>query len=543
MNDPSSPPPTPGDVASLRSHAAQQARAGQLSSAIATYRRALDAEPDHPAVLADLGHLALRMGEATTAEALFARVYETDPTNPEAADNLAQALREQARFDDAIAVLRGVLEATPAEAALWNTLGTIVNAQGDSAAALVCFDEALRLVPQFAAARYNRSGVLMDQGQQDAALAECDAALAIAEGAPGGGNPHELAMMRLGRAIMLLTLGRLEQGWAAYDARLDPALPDSPIFDIPCRRLTPEDTLAGLRLLAVNEQGVGDEIMSATLIPDLIRALGPSGGLTVTVDPRLIPLFARSFPTAQVIAHATVRQEGQTRRSIPEANAVAGCEAWTPIASLLARLRPTIESFAHSTGYLRPDPARVAFWRSVLASASPGLKVGLSWRSGLMSSNRRRGYAPLPEWRGVLTTPGVQWANLQYGDCDSELNAAEAAFGVKFWRPPGLDLRQDLDDLAALTAALDLVIGPPNATTNLAAACGTATWFVTSPGGWVHLGVEGRHPWHPNTKIFVAPTFGSSNAPSSETDGWKPTLAAVAQTLRTCTLDLGALRS
>jgi tetratricopeptide (TPR) repeat protein len=533
MNDTSSRRPlhTAADVTTLRRRAADQAANGQLSTAIGTYREALDAAPDHPAILSDLGRLALRMGEPGMAEALFGRVYEADPTNPEAADNLAQALREQARYDDAIAVLRAVLNASPAEPILWNTLGTIVNAQGDSAAALIYFDEALRLVPRFAAARYNRAGVLMDQGQTQAALADCDAALAIAQAASDGGNPSDMAMMRLGRAMMLLALGRLDEGWPVYEARLDPALPDSPTFEIACPRLGADAPLANLNLLAVGEQGLGDEVLFAGLVPDLLQALKPRGRLTLTAEPRLVPLFARSFPAAQVIAHATVHQEGRTRRTIPDASTVANCDAWTPIASLLPRLRPTVEHFNAEDGHLHPDPARVAFWRSALATAPPGRKVGLTWRSGLLTSKRRRSYAPLPQWREVLATPGVQWVQLQYGECDAELAAAEAAFGVKIWRPAGIDLRQDLDDLAALSCALDLVIGAPNATTSLAAACGAPTWFVTAPGGWIQLGTD-RHPWYPTARLFVAPRFGSPKGALSEDDGWTPTLADVARALR-----------
>jgi tetratricopeptide (TPR) repeat protein len=322
MNEPSSllPAHVAAEVAALRTRAAQQARSGQLSTAIATCRQALEAAPDHPEVLADLGHVALRMGEAKMAEVLFGRVYATNPSDPETADNLARALRDQHRYDDAAAVLRSILEPSPAQPILWNTLGTVLNAQGDSLAALSAFDEALRQAPRFAAARYNRSGVLMDQGSTQAALAECEAALDIADATAqaegsGGGDPGEAAMMRMGRAEMLLAFGRLEEGWAAYEARLDTALPNPTTFDIPFPRLGPHMPLAGLKLLVVGEQGLGDEIMFAGLIPDVLEALRPDGRLTLTAEPRLAPLFTRSFPAAHVIPHATIHQEGRTRRS------------------------------------------------------------------------------------------------------------------------------------------------------------------------------------------------------------------------------------
>jgi hypothetical protein len=39
-------------------------------------------------------------------------------------------------------------------------------------------------------------------------------------------------------------------------------------------------------------------------------------------------------------------------------------------------------------------------------------------------------------------------------------------------QPADLDLKDALDDVAALTCALDLVIGPANATTNIAGPAG-----------------------------------------------------------------------
>ncbi len=50
----------------------------------------------------------------------------------------------------------------------------------------------------------------------------------------------------------------------------------------------------------IGEQGLGDEFMFANILPDLQDAVGPNGKLQVAVDKRLVPLFARSFPKADV---------------------------------------------------------------------------------------------------------------------------------------------------------------------------------------------------------------------------------------------------
>ncbi len=92
--------------------------------------------------------------------------------------------------------------------------------------------------------------------------------------------------------------------------------------------------------------------------------------------------------------------------------------------------------------------------------------------------------------------------------------------GVQLWKPPGIDLKDDLDDLAALTLALDLVIGPANATTNIAAACGAPVWLISTPGAWPKLGTE-RYPWYPRTRVFNPPAFNT----------WLPVMEEIAAEL------------
>ena len=157
----------------------------------------------------------------------------------------------------------------------------------------------------------------------------------------------------------------------------------------------------------------------------------------------------------------------------------------------------------------------------MLAALGPGLKVGLLWKSLKVASQRSRFYAPFAAWAPVLETPGVSFVNLQYGDCEAELAYARETLGVEIWSPPGIDLKDDLDEVAALASALDIVAGPANATINIAAACGTPAWFVCPPGGWPMLGTD-RYPWYPAARVFMPPGFNR----------WEPAMAAMAEALR-----------
>ncbi|WP_174299644.1 tetratricopeptide repeat protein [Caulobacter sp. S45] len=490
-------------------------RGGDLNGALNAYEAALQLDPKDADLANDLGRLAMQMGLFDVAEQLFRHFMAERPDAVDGPNNLACALRDQLRYGDALDVLRPTILAKPESALLWNTLGATVAEQGETDQSVIFFDEALRLDPGFAKARYNRANVRLSLGDPAGALEDCETALqsdALSE--------SERAMMNFARSTMLVASGRLGEGWDAYQVRLQPRHVDVTHFAVDDATWTPDASLEGASLLVFGEQGLGDEVLFANLIPDLLKALGPEGRLTLAVERRLVPLFSRSFPTAEVGAHATYRVEHQSVRTAPFARD-RSFDLWAPVASLLQRFRRGMNDFPHRPAYLHANPVQVDYWRQALAELGAGMKVGLLWKSLKVSSQRSRFYSPFAAWAPVLATPGVRFVNLQYGDCAEEIAHAREVLGIDIWTPPGPDLKEDLDEVAALASALDLVVGPANATINLAAACGASSWFVCPPGGWPMLGTH-RYPWYPKARVFSPPGFNR----------WEPVMTELAEALR-----------
>ena len=448
-------------------------RQGDFVNSIMAYEAALKLLPDHAEVANDLGRLAFRLGMIPQAETLFRLFLERYPSHPEGANNLACAVRDQGRHAEAIDILRPAIVQSPEIAMLWNTMGTIVSDQGDFASALVFFQEALRLNPDFPKARYNLGNAKLLLGDAAGAIDDCEAAM---EGLLG---EDDRQMMRLSRSTILLNLGR------------------------------------------IGEQGLGDEVLFGNVLPDVIERLGPTGQLVLSVETRLTPLFRRAFPTAEVTAHATYLVGGRLTRVVPELQAGATADLWTPMGSLMREFRRSVEAYPARESYLSPDPDRAAHWRQALNDAPEGAKVGLLWKSAVSKDSRHRYFSPFETWAPVLAQKGVTFVNLQYGDCAAEIEAARRDFGVQIWSPPGIDLKQDLDDVAALCCAMDLVVGFSNATLNIAGACGAPTFLISTPGAWPRLGQETTYPWYPKTRVFLPPGFGM----------WEPVMADVAQAL------------
>src|SRR6185312_1677651 len=306
----------------------------------------------------------------------------------------------------------------------------------------------------------------------------------------------------------LIGAGRLEDGFTDYEIRNGQRfraylhhLVEAPLWN--------GEALAGKKILLVGEQGLGDEFMFANIVPDVQAAIGAAGKLQIAVDPRLVPLFQRSFPAAEVDTYddrTLVDNDGnKALRLIPFVAGANKPDFWAPMGTALQYYRKSLADFRHEA-FLTPDPARVADFRRKLV-ALPGRTVGLCWRSMMLGAKRAKYFSPIDGWAPVLQTPGVSFVNLQYGDCAEELARAAQAHGVTIHSIEGLDLKDDIDGAAALCAALDLVISAPTAAAATAASVGTETWFVTAGRTWPQLGTA-EYPWYARTKVFWPEKFG-----------------------------------
>lgn len=470
-----------------------------FSTALSCYEAAFTLLPGNSIVLLNLSRLALTMGLNEIAERLIRVLLDSDPGNPEATNNLAIALATQGRVDEAIETLRAFLKEQNGHPNLLNTLGTLVSEAGDLATANRLFSEALRLAPGMASAAYNLGDNLLVKGEAALAIVRINAAL----DAPP--PPEDRPAMMVARALAHLSLGNLAEGWKDYEARNEPNWPGF-INNLRTEDLwRPGEPLAGRRLLVLGEQGLGDEVMFAGLLPDVKASIGATGELIFATEPRLVDLMSRSFPDTRVELHRVAEVGGHRVRIVP-AVPEGGCDLWTPIASLLQEFRPSLPSFAKAGGYLRPDREKVAHWRRGLEQGPPGPRIGLLWKSAIRATGRHRYFAPFEAWAPVLRTPGVTFVNLQYGDCAAELAVARDQFGVEIWDPPEIDLMQDLDDVTALSSTLDLVIGFSNASFNLAAAAGAPAWMIAAKGAWTALGTD-RYPWYPQVRLYQPTAF------------------------------------
>ncbi len=481
-------------------------RMGHLHKALVTYERAFELDPEDPELLINLGLTAWNLKLTEGAARMFRLYISACPESPLGYNNLGSIQCDMGAPDTAIETLRAALYRMPHEAILWNSLATVLAEEGRADESLVFYQEAARLQPDFARAYHNLGYAYQHLGMLEDALAAYEMALEKAV------DPTEQRETKHSRSICLIGAGRLADGFREYEIRNDQRFRAYLHHMIDAPQWNGED-LAGRKILVVGEQGLGDEFMFANVLPDIQKAVGETGRLQIAVDPRLVALFQRSFPKAEVGAYddrTLVDADGnKALRLIPFASGANAPELWTPMGSALRYCRQSLADFRREA-FLVPDPARVEEFRQKLA-ALPGRKVGICWRSMMLGAKRAKYFSPIDHWGPILKTAGVSFVNLQYGDCAAERARAAEKFGIAIHEVEGLDLKDDIDGAAALCRALDLVLSAPTAAAATAASVGTKTWFVTAGRTWPQLGTA-EYPWYADTKVFWPEKFGDWNA-------------------------------
>jgi ADP-heptose:LPS heptosyltransferase len=177
-------------------------------------------------------------------------------------------------------------------------------------------------------------------------------------------------------------------------------------------------------------------------------------------------------------------------------------------------LRRRSSDFPSHTGYLKADARRVAYWKAMLATLPGRRKVGISWRGGLATTQRSFRSIPLAAWLPILSTLGIDFVSLQYGEVDAELGVLRASgASLTHWQ----DAIDDYDETAALVSALDLVVSVQTAVVHLAGALGQrAKVLITAQPEW-RYGATGSMIWYPSVRLYRQETPGD----------WKPVIEAV----------------
>lgn len=397
------------------------------------------------------------------------------------------------------------LKVEPRNAEALSALGLVWQHIGDVQDAWKCYYEALKIDPNNVSA-INNCGWLQDaSGYREAARRAYERCLELKPGwATATGN----------LAANLLRAGEYARGFDLLDARfhtqprityqrhyLNPPIPFWTGGDLPTK------------LGIWTEQGLGDEILYYTLLPQLL-SLGVK--VIAEADARLLPALRRSFPEQQF--ETRLREQDFELASVKNKLGMSpfvlgGCSHHIAAGSLPAILRRTAESFrGQPKQLLYADPERADRYLSLLSVQSNKKNVAIAWRSFQPNINKFTGdtkSASLAAFEPLGRREDIQLITVQYGDVRDEINAFQFPLGIM----DDLDLREDVDGILALIDACDAVVTTSQVAAHFGGALGKSTYVLQiqpSSNHYYWESRDGKCDWYPSVRIVTAPTWAKA---------------------------------
>lgn len=424
--------------------------AGRTSEAVDLFKQVIAADPRSVPALVSLGHIRQAAGHLDAAKDLYTRALKLE---------------------------RGI-------AGVHNNLGAVLVAKGNDVAAIPAFEAALKLEPGNQLFRYNLAGAFERAGRPADAITQFDAMLVREPG-------HLHAV--LGRAAALFALGRWDEAWAAYDDRHRLHWSKYPAARRPLpSRPWQGEPIAGKKLLLAYDQGLGEQIMFASHVPELL-SLGAR--LVLECEARLVPLFARSFPGVEVVPWQQPWNPAVKAADIDFHIAIGDAPRW------LRRQGPGTPA---ATGYLKAGRTRTAALRKRYEDMAGGRRiVGVSWHSAGVNYGPQKSLPP-EALTPLLARSDLFCVSMQYGVALADIP------GLYFDRE--IDVTADLDAAAAQAAAVDLVVTVSNTTAHLGAALGKPVWLMLPRAAgrlWYWFSDRPSHPWYTTLRFYTQTCQGS----------------------------------
>ncbi|MEO9902262.1 tetratricopeptide repeat protein [Nisaea sp.] len=492
---------SPGFVDALANLGALLQERGAVAEAIGFLQQAVRKEPGHANAHMNLGNAFRKDGRVAEAEAAHRQAVSLSPLSEEGHANLATTLMDQDMLEEADCALKRALLLNPILAEAANSFGFLLFNQRHYTQSGTWFGRAILLAPGYAAPETGLAELAYFSGQLEQSLRHSENALRLAPEEP---------QIHLRHAIRLLAAGHLEEGWQEREWRHK--APDR-VRRIGLPPVWQGEPLSGKRLLVCAEEGVGDEILYASILPEVSQQ---GAELVIECDERLLPVFRRSFPEALVHAYA---RAGDGFRPVQKYD-------WLPqdkpvdyaidAGSLTLYFRRTLSDFEKTRPYLKPDPERVLQVRDMLGKTGDGLKVALAWRSRRSSAFRDVHYTALKEWLPLFALPEAQLFSIQYGEnWGTEIETLERETGHAPTVLPDLDLTDNFDDILALVSSVDVLICPSSTLGWIGGALGAETWLFHPQPLFVQYGTE-SFPGFPSIKSFAKPFEASWEKTVSE---------------------------
>ena len=459
--------------------------------AIEFYRLAIVKMPGHYDAWNNLGITLMDVGKIEEAEEAHRKAIQLNPTQVGFKGDLVKLLIRKHQFGEAQSICHAELSTNPKALFFMGELGNIYTRQGKYAQAREQYDTILKLQPDSEHIALNCGVRLFQAGYHKESEAIYRDAITL----------YQSEMARFHLSLLLLTKGRLKEGWPEYEARAVVRKTALPEYQFPFWK---GESLMGKSIMMSFEQGYGDEVMICRYVAKLKAAGATRVGV---VCRRPMVSLLKTIDEAEILTPET----GEAVLSLRGDE----FDYWTLPFDIPQYLGTELNSIPATMPYLKSLPERRDKWakllpkpvnqnidpRSKLASMSKPFTVGIVWKgSALHVADAERSLSHLKQLAPLWSVPGVRFISLQKGQGEEVAKSPPSD-------QPLIDLGTSMDDfadLAAIVDQLDLVISVDTAVVHVAGALNKPCWvmlphFATD---WRWMLEREDSPWYPSLRLF-----------------------------------------
>jgi tetratricopeptide (TPR) repeat protein len=470
--------------------------------------------------LYDHGTNKLKEGDFNAASECFNTLLDHDPTSEAYIFGLACAESKRGHSALGLLLYKHILDKNKGVTEAWSNSGCVYKTLEKFNDAKKCFHEAIKIeeprlfkekTPEninkikvnLADFYSNLASMYVATGDPKEAINYCNKGLIFVT---------DSRALKWNRALAYLEMGDYEKGFEDYEHGVriqgDTYISDQ---DRPDRNYHPHGTprwdgTKGVSVVVYGEQGIGDELMFASVIPDLMKDCK----VIIDAHPRLADLFRETFPNVPV--YGTRKEAG-----LPWSQ-YHNIDYKIAMGSLGKFYRKKKEDFP-GTPYLKVPEALIQKYKERLSLLGNKRKIGISWKGGVKTTNRSSRHIPLEMWTQILSLD-ADFISLQYHEDAQEdvdrFQESHPDITIHHWK----DVLDDYDETAGLVANLDLIISVPQSVIHLAGAIGTETYQLCPKRALWQMGpYKEDMPWYESV----------TNIWQGHDEKWEPVLDAARQ--------------
>ena len=490
---------------------------GELSDALIANKKSIKINPVDPEAHYNLGNTLKQLNKLDEAVISYKKSIQLKTDYAAAYNNLADVFKNQGKIEETIVSYKKAIQLNPNYAEAYNNLGIIFRELGELYDSEKSYRKAIKLNPNYSEGYFNLGITLRDLGRLGESENNYKKAIEL------NSNRAEL-YNNLG--VVLRELGKLDESEQNYKKaiKLKPDYADAynnnsftlllkhdfkKAYDFSEWRWKTKHKIgekfntskplwkgeSGKRILIWKEQGIGDEIIFCSMLSEL---KAKSEKLIVHCDKRLIPLFKRSLSKDIIF-------EG-SKNNINEKD----YDVHIPMGSVSKYFRENLKSFSvTSKGYLKADKDRTLKIRNKLLKDKKQTLIGISWytKSRIQMASFRNIF--LNDLVSVLKNNDTKIVSLQYDHKSDEIEDLKKNNGIEINLLPEVDNRNDLDGLASLISACDLVVSIDNFTVHLAGSLGVKTKILLPYTMDARWGFEGEKSYlYKSVKLYRQTELG-----------------------------------